>query len=102
MEITMSPEVFERWEQIVDTVEKTKIPVQFIKKLILKLKGRRQRTINIQKMVESGLDSEEIELAVVEKLQDYDDQIVNIEFILDIEGIAKEVQSETDLLLKNL
>jgi len=98
----MSPEIFERWEQIIEDVDKTKIPMAFIKKLVLKLRGRKQRTINIERMVEAGYDSEEIELAVVEKLQEYDDDMTRIEFILDVEGIANMVQPETDQLLKKL
>lgn len=98
----MSPEVFEKWQHIVNDVEKTKIPVEFIKKLVLKLRGRRQRTINIELMLKHGFDSEEIELAVQRKLEEYDDAMLGIEFILDIEGIADVVQPETDRMLKNL
>ena len=98
----MSPEVFERWEHIVNGVEKTKIPVEFIKKLVLKLNGRRQRTINISTLVRQGLDSDQIEETVTRRLQELDDDMIGIEFILDIEGIAKTVQPETDRMLKNL
>lgn len=98
----MSPEIFEKWEHIVNDVDKTKIPVEFIKKLIIKLERRRQRTINITALIRQGFDSEEIEEAVTRKLQEYDDEMIGIEFILDIEGIAKTVQPETDKMLKNL
>lgn len=98
----MSPEVFEKWEHIVNDVDKTKIPVEFIKKLILKLNGRRQRTINIAALIKQGFDNDEIEEAVTRKLQEYDDEMIGIEFILDIEGIADTVQPETDRLLGNL
>lgn len=98
----MSPEIFEKWEHIVQDVDKTKIPVEFIKKLVLKLNGRRQRTINIQALIKQGFDNEEIEEAVTRKLQEFDDEMIGIEFILDIEGIAKTVQPETDKMLKNL
>jgi hypothetical protein len=98
----MSPDVFEKWEHIVNDVEKTKIPIEFIKKIILKLNGRRQRTINIQSLVKQGFDNEEIEEAVTRKLQEYDDEMMGIEFVLDIEGIAETVQPETDKMLKNL
>jgi len=98
----MSPEVFEKWEHIVNDVEKTKIPVEFIKKLILKLNRRRQRTINIQTLIKQGFDAEGIEEAITRKLHEYDDDILGIEFILDIEGIAHVVQPETDKMLKNL
>lgn len=98
----MSPEVFAKWEHIVNDVEKTKIPVEFIKKLILKLRNRRQRTINIASLIRQGFDTEEIEEAVTRKLQEYDEEMEGIEFILDIEGIAKVVQPETDKMLKHL
>jgi hypothetical protein len=98
----MSPEVFQKWEHIVEDVEKTKIPVEFIHKIVLKLDKRRQRTINIKSMINQGFDSDEIEEAVTRKLQEFDDDMVSIEFILDIEGIAEAVQPETDKILKDL
>lgn len=98
----MSPDVFEKWENIIEGVDKTKIPVEFIKKLVLKLNGRRQRTINIHSMIKQGYDALEIEQVVSSKLQEYDYEMVGIEFILDIQGIADAVQPETDKMLKNL
>lgn len=98
----MSPEIFEKWEHIVEDVEKTKIPVEFIHKLVLKLKGRKQRTINIQTLLRQGLNPEEIEEAISRKLEEFDSDMLGIEFILDIEGIADTVQPETDRLLGKL
>jgi|TARA_R110000868_G_scaffold40038_1_gene138821 hypothetical protein len=98
----MSPEVFAKWEHIVDSVEKTKIPLEFIKKLVIKLNGRRQRTINIKSLFNQGLESDEIEQAITRKLDEYDDDMVGIEFVLDIEGIAEIVQPEIDDLLKSV
>lgn len=98
----MSPELFEKWEHIINDVSKTKIPVEFIKKLVLKLKGRRQRTINVQLLLAQGLEPDEIEQAISTKLEEYNDHMVGIEFILDIEGIAEIIQPETDNLLRNL
>ena len=98
----MSPDFFEKWEHIVNDVEKTKIPVEFIKKLILKLKDRRQRTVNIQSLVSQGFDSEQIESIVTRKIEEHNHEMINIEFVLDIQGIADAVQPETDRMLKNL
>lgn len=98
----MSPELLAKWEHIIDGVEKTKIPVEFIKKLIIKLDGRRQRTINIKTLFKQGLESDEIEMAIVRKLEEYDDEMISLEFILDIEGIAEIVQPEIDDLLKSV
>jgi hypothetical protein len=98
----MSPEIFQKWEHIVNDVEKTKIPVQFIKKLVIKLNGRRQRSINIQSLIRQGFETDDIEDIVTKKLQELDDEMMGIEFVLDIEGIANVVQPETDKMLKHL
>jgi hypothetical protein len=98
----MNSEYLEKWNNILADVEKNKIPVQFIKKLVLKLEGKRQQTINIQKLLEQGLDTEQLEEAVSRKLADLQDRITSVEFILDIQTIAETVQPETDELLKNL
>jgi hypothetical protein len=98
----LSPELFTRWEHIVDGVEKTKSPVEFIKKLVIKLNGRRQRTINIKTLFNQGLETEDIEMAIIRKLEEYDEEMVGIEFVLDIEGIAEIVQPTTDELLKSV
>jgi hypothetical protein len=98
----MSPEIFQKWEHIVDGVEKTKIPVEFIKKLIIKLTERRQRTINIKSLFKQGLEPDDIEMVIMRKLEEYDDDMIGIEFVLDIEGIAEIVQPEIDDLLKSV
>jgi hypothetical protein len=98
----MSPEFINKWEHIIDDVDKNKIPVQFIKKLILKLQGKKQHTINIQKFLQQGLDPDDIENAVSRKLDELDDMIVSVEFVLNVQSIADTVQPETDKLLGKL
>jgi hypothetical protein len=98
----MSPEFIAKWEHILEDVEKQKIPVQFIKKIIVKLEGKRQQTINIEKFLSQGLDPEQIEDAVGRKLHELDDQISSVEFVLNVQNIAETVQPETDKLLNKL
>jgi predicted metal-dependent TIM-barrel fold hydrolase len=98
----MSPEFIQKWEHILEDVEKQKVPIQFIKKLIIKLEGKRQQTINIQKFLSQGLDPEQIEEAVSRKLNELDDLVTSVEFILDVQSIAETVQPETDRLLNKL
>jgi len=98
----MSPEFIDKWEHILEDVEKNKIPVQFIKKLIIKLEGKKQQTINIQKLLQQGLDPDQVEDAVSRKLNELEDLIVSVEFILNVQSIAETVQPETDRLLGKL
>ena len=88
----MSPDFIEKWEHILEDVEKNKIPVEFIKKLVVKLQGKKQHTINIEKFLTQGLDPDQIEEIVSRKLQELDDMVVGVEFI----------QPETDKLLNKL
>jgi len=98
----MSPEFIEKWEHILEDVEKNKIPVQFIKKLIIKLEGKKQQTLNIEKFLNQGLDADQIEEVVSRKLQELDDSVVSVEFLLNVQNIADAVQPETDKILGNL
>lgn len=96
----MSPDFLKKWEHIIDDVDKQKIPVEFIKKLVIKMRGKRQQTVNIKRFLDQGLAPEQIEEAVSRKLSEYDDEILSVEFVLNIESIAETVQPETDKLLR--
>jgi hypothetical protein len=98
----MSPEFISKWEHILEDVEKNKIPIQFIKKMILKLDGKKQQTINVERLLSQGLDPEQIEEVVSRKLNELEDMVVSIEFILNVQSIAETVQPETDKLLNKL
>jgi hypothetical protein len=98
----MSPDFVEKWNHILETVEKNKIPIQFIKKLVLKLDGKRQQTINVERLLAQGLDMEELEQTVSKKISAVEDDISSIEFVLDIKAISDTIQPTTDELLKNL
>ena len=98
----MSPEFVAKWEHILEDVEKQKIPIQFIKKLIIKLQGKKQQTINISRMLEKCLEPEQIEEALSRKLFEIDEQVVSVEFVLNVQSIAETVQPETDRLLNKL
>ena len=98
----MSPEFIAKWEHIVEDVEKNKIPIQFIKKIILKLDGKKQHTLNVERLLGQGLDPEQIEAVVSKKLDELEDSIVSLEFILNIQHIADTVQPETDKLLNKI
>lgn len=98
----MSPDFIQKWESLLEDVDKQKIPVEFIKKLVVKLVGKKQQTINIEKLLSQGLDPEQIEEAISRKLMELDDQVNSIEFILNVQSIADTVQPETDRLLNKL
>ena len=98
----MSPEFIQKWENLLQDVDKQKVPIEFIKKIILRLQGKRQRTINIEKLLDQGLDPDHVEDIISRKIIDLDDEVIGIEFVLNVQSIADIVQPETDKLLNGL
>lgn len=97
-----SDEFLERWEHIIDDVDITDVPLECIKKIVVKLIGKRQRTINLDLLRRQGLDHNEIEMVMTRTLTELGEQVRDVDFILDVGAIATIVQPETDKLLKDL
>ena len=97
-----SDEFLERWEHIIDDVDITDVPLECIKKVVIKLAGKRQRTINLSMLRRQGLDFDEIETVMTRTLTELGDAVRDVDFILDVGVIATIVQPETDKLLKDL
>ncbi len=83
-------------------VDKVKVPVQFIRKIVVRMTGKKQHTINIQSLMKQGLDPHEVEEVISRKLNELDPLITSFEFVLNVETIAETVQPETDKLLGKL
>ena len=98
----LSLDFLEQWEHIIADVNKTDVPLECIKKVIIKLIGGRQKTINIHKLLAQGLELDEIELMLTRCFTEQDAEIRDVEFVVDITAVAKIVQPETDKILGKL
>jgi len=97
-----SDEFLNKWEHLVAEVNKTEVPLECIKKVIVRLEGKKQRTINLHVLRKQGLDFEEIETMLTRTLAEFGDQVRDLDFVVDIAAVAEIVQPETDKLLKDL
>ena len=86
----------------IDEVDITDVPLECMKKVIVKLHGKRQRTINLALLRRQGLEFDEIETILTRTLTELGDAVRDVDFILDVGAIATIVQPETDKLLKDL
>jgi hypothetical protein len=98
----LSDDFLDRWERIVADVNKTDVPLECIKKVVIRLQGKRQRTINIHTLRKQGLATEEIEAMLTRTFTELDPEIVDVDFIVDIGSVAEMVQPETDKILKGI
>lgn len=97
-----SDEFLSKWEGLIGDVDKTEIPPECLKKVILKLEGRRQRTINLNSLRKQGLDVDELELFLTRTLGDLGEQVVDLEFVVDAAAVAAIAQPATDKILSKL
>lgn len=95
-------EFLDRWEHLINEVNKTEVPLEFIKKIVIRLNGKKQKTINLGTLRKQGLDWEEIETVVTRTLTAYGDTVCDLDFVVDIVSVAELIQPETDKLLKDL
>ena len=97
-----SEDFLDQWENMIAEANKTDIPVDVIKKVIIKLPNKRQKTINLTTLRKQGLDPDEIEFIVTRQLNDFGDSVRDVEFVVDIAAVIELVQPETDKLLNGL
>ena len=95
-----SDEFIEKWEHIIRDVDVTEVPLECLKKVIIRLTGRKQKTINIQLLKRRGYEFDEIESMINTTKNELDLVITDVEFIVDVEMVAEIVQPATDKLLK--
>jgi len=89
----------EQWEDLIKTVDKDQIPIDCVKKVLFKLKGGKQKTINLSTLRKQGLEIEEIETVVTRTMVDMSSDIVNMDFVIDVQIVAEHIQPITDKLL---
>jgi hypothetical protein len=87
------------WEHIVAEVNKTDVPLECIKKVVVKLAGNRQKTINVHTLLKQGLDLSEVEQILTRFFNERDHEIRDVDFVVDVSAVANLVQPETDKLL---
>jgi len=91
-----------QWELILADVNKTDVPLECIKKVVIKLAGGKQKTINVHTLLRQGMDLEEVESMLTRYFGENDAQIRDVDFVIDVAAVANLVQPETDKLLGKL
>jgi hypothetical protein len=98
----LDSDFLEKWERIVNDVEKDHCPISCVKKVVFKTKDRRQKSINLRTLRKQGIDDDSIEQAVTNFINNNEEDIVSMELVLDVEAVADIIQPETDKLLKGM
>ena len=92
----------DKWKQILKEVEKIEAPVSVIRNIEVVLKDGTVVDIDVVELLNDGMNPDELEREINQKLFDLDDIIEDVNFYINIDTVAKTVQPATDSLLKNL
>jgi hypothetical protein len=95
----LNDDFLDQWEHIIAGVNKTDVPLECIKKVVIKLAGSRQKTINVHTLLKQGLELSEVETMLTRFFNDNDHEIRDVDFVVDISAVASLIQPETDKLL---
>lgn len=92
----------QHWDQILGTVSQDHVPIHCVKKVVFKLRGGKQKTINLDKLRKEGLDLEELETVLTNKMINMNKDIVNMDFVIDVEAVKETIQPLTEEYLDKL
>jgi hypothetical protein len=98
----LNDDFLDQWEHIIAGVNKTDVPLECIKKVVVKLVGGKQKTINIHTLQKQGMELEEVETMLTRYFTENDHLIRDVDFVVDISSVANLVQPETDKILGKL
>jgi hypothetical protein len=98
----LNDDFLSKWEHIVNDVNKTDVPLECIKKVVIKFHGGKQQTVNLHTLLKQGLGLEDIEALLNRTFTERNNEIRDVDFVVDINSVAELIQPETDKLLGKL
>ena len=100
--ICLTKAFLNKWETIIEGVDITNIPVEYIDHLVVHTIGKNEIIVSVIDLLHSGIPPEDLEIALEDKMEEFEDEIVSVDYILNIRKISTDIQSTTDETLKNL
>jgi len=91
-----------QWREILKDVEKDQVPINLLDCILLRLLDGTEITIEVKKMIDSGVDQEELQKDISEKLAKLDHLINQVDFFISIESLDKTIKPITADILKDL
>jgi hypothetical protein len=91
-----------QWNKILKDIDKDEIPIDLLQAMNVNLIDGTQIYINIKELLLAGNSPDNIETMLDIKLKAIDQYIKDIDFYVNVDDVAKTVQSITDQMLKDL
>ena len=93
----ISPEVTEQWPGILDEVDIQVVPIQYIKSVEVKFDDGKVWVMDVD---HGQADADELEYALEGLLEEYEDTIKGVNFVVDIPKVKEDITKRTRLFMK--
>ena len=90
----------EEWNKILDEINLSYLPIEYLKNIIITFEDGNVWDIDIADS-RKNQSVDDIELALEELFEEYDESIDTIDFRLDLEKVKKDLSKKVNRLLKN-
>lgn len=100
--MTLIVDEVDKWTKVIESIDQDMVPIDCIKKVIFKLEGGKQRTINFSRLKTQGLGIEDIEVVVNRNMGNLGRNIDKVDFIIDVLAVAKKIKPLTKGYLEKL
>ena len=95
-----------KWETLINTVDKTDIPIRFVRNINIlfntPVDNVDEQDIDITRYRSEGWDDTGLDEIVTEVFKEHQNNIKSVHFYVDIKHVARVVQQHTDILLGNM
>lgn len=92
---------FAEWSDIIASVEKETIPIDFLENIVINLLDGTQVLIEVESQMKSGIDSEKMQQEIEDKMQALDAYIEDVDMYVSVDEVAKIVEPITKKILKD-
>ena len=96
---TFSDEFYDRWQHLLEDIEMSDVPLEFVREISVNLSSGNVVTFDIQTMLGKNYTVSEIEETVETFLAENDEEVGNIEFHINVKAVADEVTDRVSKIL---
>ena len=94
----LPPEVIDSWPEVFGDIDVKSVPIEYLVAIHVKFRNNDTWIIDMKKS--QPLTPKAVDKQLNDLFEEYQDEIVNVDFKLDTAKVKKDVQKRTNLFLK--
>lgn len=103
-EVYLTESFRKRWEDIIENIDITNVPIEYIDHLILHDGNGNEHVVSVIDLLAEGVDPQDLEEELSYRIESYNDVCngLSIDYVLNVEKVTEDIQTSTNKVLKNL